>query len=557
MTDARKHVDSSDFLQAFANELRTAEVDVSRITTGVPILHPQIFSFSGLWQLHKGTTERLFRLEPDTPVSILHSPIRIAYDGGGPVRCDLTAPRRDGEFSILEDLRREGFTDYVVHSVPVVDGSHKALSLATTRRGGFDGDELALFETMIPAFAFNLEVQALRRTARTLLDTYVGQQSGGRVLEGQIRRGTGETIRAVIWLCDLRGFTKLSEALPRDALIDLLNCYFGPVCEAVVAQGGEVLKFIGDAMLAIFPIEGEAAPRCGFALDRENRQHRIPDELQDFAALRHDRVAHRTEIAIEQIDQRVARQRLGQLGEASEIAEPDHGPDGFAGAAPDLAFEYAASGLLPDIGIQQGARGAAQRLYFEIERERGDHRLQQRQFIAVEPAATRGRQRQRLVAAVGERNGVHDVIGEAFAAQIFQNRELAVAPRRGEIAAHRATAVIGDPDRAVQDRHRRVRLQTEQTFGRALVELPQATEGKNLRMQDRNAGRDARYIHLGGAQLVCEGLQKIAGVNMLARIGHQPANNRMRLVSRGRLQFNPRGRSPVSARRGRRRDGPR
>jgi len=76
MTDARKHVDSSDFLQAFANELRTAEVDVSRITTGVPILHPQIFSFSGLWQLHKGTTERLFRLEPDTPVSILHSPIR-------------------------------------------------------------------------------------------------------------------------------------------------------------------------------------------------------------------------------------------------------------------------------------------------------------------------------------------------------------------------------------------------------------------------------------------------------------------------------------------------
>ena len=73
------------------------------------------------------------------------------------------------------------------------------------------------------------------------------------MLEGQIRRGTGETIRAVIWLCDLRGFTNLSEALPRDALIDLLNSYFGPMCDAVVSQGGEVLKFIGDAMLAIFP----------------------------------------------------------------------------------------------------------------------------------------------------------------------------------------------------------------------------------------------------------------------------------------------------------------
>ena len=202
MTDARSKVDASEFLEAFAHELRAAGVDVSRITTGVPILHPLIFSFSGLWQLGKGTTERLYRTGPAT---MANSPIRIAYEGGGPVRCDPAAPPREGEFAILGDLRRKGFTDYVVHSVPFADGSHKALSLATTRRGGFKGDELSLFEAMIPAVAFNLEVQALRRTARTLLDTYVGRQSGGRVLGGQIQRGTGETIRAVIWLCDLRG----------------------------------------------------------------------------------------------------------------------------------------------------------------------------------------------------------------------------------------------------------------------------------------------------------------------------------------------------------------
>jgi len=118
----------------------------------------------------------------------------------------------------------------------------------------------------LSAVGFNLEVQALRRTARTLLDTYVGQQSGGRVLEGQIRRGTGETIRAVIWLCDLRSFTNLSESLPRDALIDLLNCYFGPMCDAVASQGGEILKFIGDSMLAIFPIGADPAATCRSAL---------------------------------------------------------------------------------------------------------------------------------------------------------------------------------------------------------------------------------------------------------------------------------------------------
>jgi adenylate cyclase len=279
MTEARKRVDACEFLEAFAHELRAAGVDVSRITTGVPILHPQIFSFSGLWQLDKGTTERLYRTGPDTQATMSNSPIRIAYEGGGPVRCDLSAPPHDGEFAIVGDLRSQGFTDYIVYSVPFADGSHKALSLATTRRGGFDSGEVALFEAMIPAVAFNLEVQALRRTARTLLDTYVGQQSGGRVLEGQIQRGTGETITAVIWLCDLRGFTNLSETLPRDALIDLLNCYFGPMCDAVAAQGGEILKFIGDAMLAIFPIGTDTAATCGAALvAAERAQTALIDE---------------------------------------------------------------------------------------------------------------------------------------------------------------------------------------------------------------------------------------------------------------------------------------
>lgn len=266
MTEARKRIDPSEFIEAFAGELLAAGVDVARVTTGVPMLHPQIFSFSGLWQLGRGTTERLYRADPQASAVMANSPIRIAYEGNGPVRFDLTAAPQPNDFDILGELRAENYTDYIVHSVPFADGSHKALSFATKRPGGFNDREAALFAAMIPAVAFNLEVQALRRTARTLLDTYVGRQSGGRVLEGQIRRGTGETIRAVIWLCDLRGFTNLSEALPRDALIDLLNSYFGPMCDAVVSQGGEVLKFIGDAMLAIFPIGTHAAQTCAAAL---------------------------------------------------------------------------------------------------------------------------------------------------------------------------------------------------------------------------------------------------------------------------------------------------
>jgi adenylate cyclase len=257
MTDGRRITDPKSFLENFAMCLTEAGVDVSRVTTGVPVLHPQLYSYSGLWERGKGVTERLYRADASQDAILTNSPIKSAYEGS-PFRSRLTAPAVEGEFPILTELRRTGMTDYVVLPVPFSDGTNKALSLATAQDGGFPDGELTLFTAMTPAVASILEIQALRRMARTLLDTYVGRQSGGRVLAGQIRRGMGETIRAAIWLSDLRGFTSLSESPPRDELIELLNQYFGPMCDAVEANGGEVLKLIGDAMLAIFPVEDDA-----------------------------------------------------------------------------------------------------------------------------------------------------------------------------------------------------------------------------------------------------------------------------------------------------------
>jgi adenylate cyclase len=264
MIDGRKILDSNKFLEGFALYLREAGIDVTRVTTGVPILHPQIFSFSGLWVMGKGASERLYRADGGQSAILGNSPIKIAYEGRA-VRIRINGSDHS-EFPIVNDLRRDGITDYIVLPVPFSDGTYKALSLATTKIDGFSEGEIALFEAMMPALGFNLEVQALRRTARTLLDTYVGRQSGGRVLDGQIRRGMGETIRAAIWLCDLRGFTSLSEALPRDSLIEMLNQYFGSMCDAVEANSGEVLKFIGDAMLAIFPAVEDPGGACRQAL---------------------------------------------------------------------------------------------------------------------------------------------------------------------------------------------------------------------------------------------------------------------------------------------------
>jgi adenylate cyclase len=114
-----------------------------------------------------------------------------------------------------------------------------------------------------------LELMVLKRLAVNVLDTYVGRDAGARILNGDIRRGTGETLRAVLWYCDLRGFTPLADRLPLEDLIGLLNGYFEIMGGAVQARGGEILKFIGDAMLAIFPLPDgtDADARCRDALN--------------------------------------------------------------------------------------------------------------------------------------------------------------------------------------------------------------------------------------------------------------------------------------------------
>jgi adenylate cyclase len=102
------------------------------------------------------------------------------------------------------------------------------------------------------------ELQSRAEMTNSVLDLYLGREAGRRVYAGNIRRGDGQTIHSVLWMCDLRGFSSLSDRNPLNDLIAVLNNYFEPVTGPIHASGGEVLKFIGDAVLGIFWIEGEA-----------------------------------------------------------------------------------------------------------------------------------------------------------------------------------------------------------------------------------------------------------------------------------------------------------
>lgn len=167
------------------------------------------------------------------------------------VRLDEVEPQAP----LLRQLKDEGATDYVALPLLFISGHVDALSIVSDRPGGFSAADLERMYQLQFAFTRLVEVHSLRETAVRLLDAYVGHAAGQRILAGDVKRGGGQTIEAVIWYCDLRGFTRLSDTLPRDEVVSLLNDYFSTMGDIVTKAGGEILKFMGDGMLAMLPIE--------------------------------------------------------------------------------------------------------------------------------------------------------------------------------------------------------------------------------------------------------------------------------------------------------------
>jgi adenylate cyclase len=155
---------------------------------------------------------------------------------------------------MLPELRAQGVTDYLVLPLIFADGVVHGATFATHNFHGFTDEQIAGLEAIAAPLSRVVENQTLRRTACALLDTYVGNKGGARILAGQIRRGHVDTINAVIWFSDMRGFTSLADRLAPQGLVDLLNRYFDCQVPAILDRGGEVLEFMGDGLLAAFLI---------------------------------------------------------------------------------------------------------------------------------------------------------------------------------------------------------------------------------------------------------------------------------------------------------------
>lgn len=250
----------SELVAAFSRFLVGTGIPVTRLRLTLRTLHPQLVGVTYTWERDKEEVERF-----EAPHSILvsdeylKSPYAAIFDGAGGMRQRLDIPNTEFEFPILRELQERGATDYVAMPFHFREGQINAMTITTDRPGGFEADELERIYGALPALGKVVELHAMQRTARTLLETYIGRHTGDRVLKGLIKRGDGEEIYAVIWFSDLRDSTALADSMGRAEFVRLLNDFFDCMAGSVLAHGGEVLRFIGDAVLAIFPMEAEAA----------------------------------------------------------------------------------------------------------------------------------------------------------------------------------------------------------------------------------------------------------------------------------------------------------
>jgi len=269
LTEGRRLTEPVALMDGVMAQLDEAGARIDRLRFVSGTLHPNVIAWGAVWS--RGAGAQVLKADHGIHLSEAYrgSPIQIVREEHHSYRRRIEDGLAEGEYSLLHELRAEGMTDYFATPMVFGSGVVNFLALATRAPGGFSEPELARFQALANLLAPLIEIIEARRMTLGLLDAFIGPRISERILRGQVKRGDGERIDAAFWYSDLRGFTALSESLPTDQLLALLNEYFECCAAAAAPRGGEILQFIGDAVLIVFEIRHaeDRGAVCEAALD--------------------------------------------------------------------------------------------------------------------------------------------------------------------------------------------------------------------------------------------------------------------------------------------------
>ncbi|SLN43751.1 adenylate/guanylate cyclase domain-containing protein [Oceanibacterium hippocampi] len=260
--------DLATLFEGFCDKLLEVGLPVCRASIGMSTLHPLYRGYFYIWKRGESITEATQQLHSELPgEGWIHSPFHYMISNKlSHLRRRLAGPGAETDFPVLAEFARAGLTDWFAngfdlgwnHSQAARELLGAVATIATDCAEGFSDRDIERLNALLPVFALTVKSTETDRMTRTVLATYIGSRVADRVLSGEIRRGSVESMRAVLVFSDLQGFTALSDSLPRNELVPLLDDYLEALTRPIEARGGQVLKFMGDGVLSVFDLDDPA-----------------------------------------------------------------------------------------------------------------------------------------------------------------------------------------------------------------------------------------------------------------------------------------------------------
>ncbi|WP_375461232.1 adenylate/guanylate cyclase domain-containing protein [uncultured Enterovirga sp.] len=294
--------DHQELLAGFAERLNGLGIPVDRLTTAIDALHSEYSGIGRIWIRGEGSSFRLFPHGQASDDVFARSPFAIVQRTGEWMNLDLDATADDA-FGIIPELKEAGYRQYLAIPLVFTNGTQNGITLATRKAGAFDERACNLLRFLVPTLAAAIEMRSVNQRLDNVLRIYVGDEPHRAILSGAIRRGQVSRIRSAILFADMRGYTRITSALSPEAAVELLNGFFDCLVPPIEQEGGEVLKYMGDGLLAIFRDRGDdtggsaqaalnAAINALVRLDQGNAEDLFPETIGAGIALHYGEAAY-------------------------------------------------------------------------------------------------------------------------------------------------------------------------------------------------------------------------------------------------------------------------